>query len=521
MKTKFPLYAKILFWFFLNVVVLAVVFFFVARVQFRFGLDSLIAGKAGERMQSITKLIMEDLKDRSRVEIDSVLKRFGEAYSLDFYIFRNDGEQIAGELMELPTQVQEKIRERRAIMPLQQRRMDMERRPDLDRPFELQGKPELERRFLNPNRPQLGPPPQFLNEPNQRPPQPASLGLPHSMLHTSNPKRYWVLIRTVLPDAEMRRQMPVTLVAMSKTLSGGGLFFDFTPWILAAVAVILISVLFWFPLIRGITQSISRITNATERIAEGQFEVRVEDKRRDELGLLSDAVNRMAARLSGFVTGQKTFLGDIAHELCSPIARMQMAMGIMEQRRKGQPDPYLGDLREEVEHMSNLVNELLSFSKASIGKSKIKLEPVALRSTVERAIAREAGSINNAEIKVDIEEDLQVVAEPELLLRSVANVLRNAIRYAGHAGLIAISATHENKSVILSIEDCGPGIPAEAIAQIFDPFYRIDSSRSRETGGVGLGLSIVKTCIESCGGTVSCDNRQPCGLRVAIQLPPA
>src|SRR5690349_17362575 len=103
MKTKFPLYAKILFWFFLNVVVLAVVFFFVARVQFRFGLDSLIAGKAGERMQSITKLIMEDLKDRPRIEIDSVLKRFGAAYSLDFFIFRNDGAQIAGEPMELPT----------------------------------------------------------------------------------------------------------------------------------------------------------------------------------------------------------------------------------------------------------------------------------------------------------------------------------------------------------------------------------------------------------------------------------
>lgn len=515
MKTKFPLYAKILFWFFLNVVVLAVVFFFVARVQFRFGLDSLIAGKAGERMQSITKLIMEDLRDRPRVEIDPVLKRFGEAYSLEFFLFRNDGAQIAGESMELPTQVQEKIRERRAIIPpQQQRRPDMEGRPEMER------RPEPGERIPLGERPQLGPRPPFLSEREPRP-QPAGLVLPNSMLHTSDPKRYWVLIRTILPDAEMRRQMPVTLVAMSKTLSGGGLFFDFTPWIMAGVAVILISLLFWFPLVRGITKSISRITNATERMAEGQFDVRVEDKRRDELGLLGDAVNRMAARLSGFVTGQKTFLGDIAHELCSPIARMQMALGIMEQRAKGEPNPYLDDLREEVEHMSNLVNELLSFSKASIGKSKIKLQPVALRSTIDRAVAREAGSMNTAEIKIDVAEDLQVVAEPELLLRSVANVLRNAIRYAGHAGPITISAIRENAFVILSIEDCGAGIPEEAIAQVFDPFYRIDSSRSRETGGVGLGLSIVKTCIESCGGVVSCENRQPSGLRVAIRLPAA
>ena len=106
-------------------------------------------------------------------------------------------------------------------------------------------------------------------------------------------------------------------------------------------------------------------------MAEGQFDVRVEDKRRDELGLLGDAVNRMAARLSGFVTGQKTFLGDIAHELCSPIARMQMALGIMEQRAKGEPNPYLDDLREEVEHMSNLVNELLEKALGQIDETKL------------------------------------------------------------------------------------------------------------------------------------------------------
>lgn len=515
MKTKFPLYAKILFWFFLNVVVLAVVFFFVARVQFRFGLDSLIAGKAGERMQAIAKLIMEDLRDRPRDELDSVLKRFGEAYSLEFFIFRNDGVQIAGAPTELPSMVQEKIRERRGIMPLQQRRLELERRS-----------PEMERRLESGERipfgerPQLNPPPPIFNEREPRP-QPPGPVFPHSMVHTSDPKRYWVLMRTVLPDADLRRQMPVTLVAMSKTLSGGGLFFDFSPWIMAAVAVILISTLFWFPLVRGITKSISRITNATERIAEGQFDVRVEDSRRDELGLLSDAVNRMAARLSGFVTGQKTFLGDIAHELCSPIARMQMALGIMEQRLQGRPDSSLDDLREEVEHMSNLVNELLSFSKASIGKSKIKLQPVPLRATIERAVARESGSSNATEIKIDVADDFCVIAEPELLLRSVANVLRNAIRYAGNAGAITISATPEKESIVLSIEDCGPGIPAEAIAQVFDPFYRIDSSRSRETGGVGLGLSIVKTCIESCGGTVGCENRKPSGLRVVIQLPAA
>jgi two-component system sensor histidine kinase CpxA len=503
MKIKFPLYAKILFWFFLNVLVLCVVFFFVARVQLRFGLDSLIAGRAGDRIQAITRLISAELRERPRSEWDSVLARFSEVYALDFYVFRNDGVQAAGAPVELPNEVQEKLRERRGI--ISQRTILSERRPLLSEPPDFSPKPPRAQMEAKPFEPRPQPPPVLLGQQN-------------SMLHTAHPNRYWVLIRTLLMEGEFHRQIPATLVAVSKTLSGGGVFFDFTPWIFAAIAVILISLVFWFPLVRGITKSISRITNATERMAEGQFEIRVEDKRRDELGLLGDAVNRMAARLSGFVTGQKTFLGDIAHELCSPIARMQMALGIIEQRSKGEANPYLNDLREEVEHMSTLVNELLSFSKASLGKSKIKLQPVSLRSLVEKAICREAGTMNTAQIQVNVAEELQAVAEPELLLRSVSNVLRNAIRYAGHAGPITISATRENSFVILTIEDCGGGIPEEAIAQVFDPFYRIDSSRSRETGGVGLGLSIVKTCIESCGGTVNCQNRQPCGLRVEIQL---
>ena len=79
-------------------------------------------------------------------------------------------------------------------------------------------------------------------------------------------------------------------------------------------------------------------------------------------------------------------------------------------------------------------------------------------------------------------------------------------------------AAREGEKVVVMIEDCGAGIPEDALGQVFDPFYRVDSSRTRETGGVGLGLSIVKTCVESCGGTVSCENRQPAGLRVLIKL---
>jgi len=195
-----------------------------------------------------------------------------------------------------------------------------------------------------------------------------------------------------------------------------------------------------------------------------------------------------------------------------------VALGILEQRADTRQKDQVKDLREEVEQMSGLVNELLSFSKASVGRANIKLQAVSIRAVVEKAASRESSSTGGTEVKVEVAEDLRAVADPELLLRAMGNVLRNAIRYAGNAGPITISAAREGENVMVTIEDCGAGIPEDALGQVFDPFYRVDSSRTRETGGVGLGLSIVKTCVESCGGTVSCENRQPTGLRVLIKL---
>ncbi len=493
---KFPLYAKILFWFFLNVVFLVAVFLIVARVQFKFGLDSLVNGPAGENIQKVTQSLRTSLRNRPRADWNEVLKEFGDIYKVHFYLFRNDGGQIAGDEINLPPEVRAKIPNRRGMgMPPGEGR-GTEQQPGFD-----------------------GPPEQRREEGEGRPPMMPDGPPLRAMVHTTAPNYYWVVIHAPIPNPDKQPpMMPAVLVVASDSLGAGGLFFDFKPWLLAAAGVIVVSALFWFPLIRGITRSISRMTRATEQIAEGRFEVRTQVERQDELGSLSDAINQMAERLAGLVGGQKRFLGDIAHELCSPIARIQVALGILEQRADEKQKAYLNDLREEVEQMSELVNELLSFSKASVGRVNIKLQAVGIRAVTEKAAGRESSSGGGAEVKVIVAEDLRAVADPELLLRAVGNVLRNAIRYAGSAGPITISAVREGEKVMVIIEDCGAGIPEEALGQVFDPFYRVDSSRTRETGGVGLGLSIVKTCVESCGGTVSCENRQPAGLRVLIKL---
>ena len=344
------------------------------------------------------------------------------------------------------------------------------------------------------------------------------------MVRTADPAQYWVMVRLPVrlpPDEPGGGPGPhppsqVTLVARSGSLGGGGLFFEWTPWLLAAGAVLTVSVLCWLPLVRGLTRALWRLTEATGRIAEGRFDVRVADESRgDELGALAGSINRMAARLDGFVTGQKRFLGDIAHELCAPLARLQMAAGILEQRAAPDTQANVADLREEIEQMSSLVGELLSFSKASLAGGA-RLENVGLRPVVEQAVRRE---LPEGAAVVEVPAGLTARADADLLLRAVSNLLRNSLRHAAGTGPVVLTASpSEQGRVTLRVRDRGPGVPEAALARVFDPFYRLDPSRDRATGGAGLGLAIVKTCVETCGGSVSGRNVEPTGFEVTLTL---
>jgi two-component system sensor histidine kinase CpxA len=258
------------------------------------------------------------------------------------------------------------------------------------------------------------------------------------------------------------------------------------------------------------------MTQATRRIADGRFDVRLKLRRKDELGSLGESIDQMASRLDGLVQGQKRFLGDIAHELCSPLARMQMALGVLEQRATPDQSSYVRSAAEKAEQIAALVGELLSFSKASFGASALRLEAVNLLQVVEKAVQGE--KTDASIIQVNIPAELQVAADAELLTRAMANVIRNAIQHAGAVGPIRIEATREGSDLIVAIRDSGPGVPEEELPKIFDAFYRLDASRTRGTGGTGLGLAIVKTCVESCCGSVAARNHKPHGLEIIITL---
>lgn len=486
--------AKILLLAMLNAVLLGTTFLAFVHFRFRFDPGSFVLAPAREHILSTSRLAALELAATPEEQWTKLLNELSLHYPARFYLFsEDDHRQIAGDPVVLPAALVRRLNQR-------------------------------------PLRP--GPPPGAVPPPDQAPPFPPypAAGTPpkfrmrhgnwHAvaeLVHTRAPSEYWAAVSLPIFQRDTADSAHAILIWRFQRLYLEPFFFDPRPWIVLVLAALLIPAACWIPFIRGMTNDISTMTAATSRIADGQFEVALPRGRRDELGTLSASITRMSARLSGYVSGQKRFLSDIAHELSSPLARMRMALGILEQRAGDAAAESIADLTEELDEISSLVSELLQFSRSKSARQTVTLTSVNVASLVNRAILREADRVS--QISYAIDEDLWVHADTDCFYRALANVIRNAVRYAGSAGPITVSAERAHGVVRLFVDDCGPGIPEPELENVFRPFYRPEFARTRETGGTGLGLAIVRDCMAACGGSVRCENRVPHGLRVILELP--
>lgn len=474
MKLAPSLFAKILAWFFLNLLLLAAVLavFFAAQPQMN--LHEFFGQQGSDRLRSAGMLIAHDLEQAPPDEWPDVLARHAEIYGVDFLLLLRNGLVFSPKKEVIPEAVRaraEEILRRRGVLE----------QPDSGSSLHDGAG----------HRPQL-------------------------VMRTRNPSRWWFGIRVPIFLEASERHLPALLLAASDSITGNGFFFDPLPWMVVAAVVIVISVLFWMPLIRSITKPLERMTCAAEEIAKGNFAVSIHEPRADEIGRLAHTINHMTARLSAFIKGQKRFLGDVSHELGSPVARIQFGLGVLEQRLEGPNQERVRDVMEDVDHMSRLISELLAFSRTEMKTQAVRLERIDLLPIVQAAVRQECPP--PAAVEVRIAPELQVTASAELLTRTIANLLRNAVNYAGEAGPITVSAEERDGRVEITVADCGPGVAEEHLDRLFEPFFRPEPSRSRDSGGVGLGLAIVTTCAESCGGTASARNLQPRGFAVTVAL---
>ncbi len=474
MKPRFSIQTKFLLCAAANLVLLLIAVAIFVRSQFQTGLESILLAPAQARLRAMGDRIVGQLEAAPRSSWGKLLEDQSAGRGIALGLFLNDGTYVAGSIPSLPEVV---------VQMLQSPR------PRFDGP-------------------RAGPPPPRGGPQGQH---------PVFFIVGGAPKADWFGIRIAVPK-EAERPSPGTLIVRANSILFTPLLFDPKPWLALIVALGAIALLCWAPVIRGLTTALRRINAGAGRIAEGRFDVNIVSKRSDEIGQLADALNTMAAQLSGFVHGQKRFLGDIAHELSAPIARTQVAVAILEERSTDAQRRYVESLREEVNQMSGLVNELLHFSREGLVSQQTPPVEVEIGPMFERVIEREAG---DAQVRITGGGELRAIAQPESLFRAVSNLVRNSVRYAGGEGPILLSARRDGSEVCITVSDHGPGLPEDMLDNMFKPFYRPDASRSRDSGGAGLGLAIVKTCVESCGGTVACHNLRPLGLEVTIRLPEA
>lgn len=464
MKPRLPLVTKILLLAIANLVLLAAAFFVLVRLQLEDEFESFLMATAREKVLAISRQLAIDLAETPPDQWSALLDKYRESNNVTFLLYGSDGRQLAGPDYQLPREVRERL-----------------------------GRPRF--------RPGL---------------RSTGMMLPPFLTVTDHPTQYWVGVRFPLRTSAQSLETRVTLLLVSPTLLSNSFFFELQPWLIIVGVAILVTFLCWLPLVHGLTHDIRQMMNATAAVSEGHFDVHLKTQRRDELGSLGLLINRMASRLETYITGQKRFLGDVAHELRSPLGRMQVALGILERRVTPEDMEYIQMLNEEVNSMSGLTSELLTFAKAQFRPNAVALHPVNVLAIVEKAVAVEAAG--HKDIHVDIDPHLSVAGDDDYLFRALANLVRNAIRYAGDQGPIHITVRAADEKVRIAVSDSGPGVPEEALTKIFTPFYRLDASRDRRSGGTGLGLAIVQTCVEACGGSVECHNRKPHGLEVIITL---
>lgn len=502
MKVSYPLSLKVSFWLLLNLLLLGGVGVGFFVIQDGVGWTALLAGNTGDRMIGRSNSISVELGAAGSEGHAAVLSRVGATYGAEYSLYRaEDASQPAA--AELPTELRTRL-----DAALAARTFGRDFGPGRGGRPDTSGRGPPNERYRRPGGPGegvlRGPPDPVRERENQR-----------FIVRAGTPAKYWVVTRVfyLQPD---RRPMAAMMLARLDSFWGLLRYLNLESWVLGGAAVLGLSVIFWLPLVHGITHAIGRLTRATEQIADGRFDTRVPADRRDELGKLGESVNRMAARLDAHIGGQKKFLGDVAHELCTPLARMQMASGILSERAPADLRETVADLRDEVQQMSTLVNELLMFTKSGLQSREAKLVDVLLAPLVASVIARED---TTAKVTAHVPSDLTVRADPDLLSRALGNLVRNAVRYAADAGPITVSAAREDARARITVEDEGTGVPADALDRLGEPFFRPEAARARESGGVGLGLSIVRSSVAACGGDVRFANRQPRGFRAEIRLP--
>ncbi|HEY3041246.1 MAG TPA: ATP-binding protein [Pyrinomonadaceae bacterium] len=307
--------------------------------------------------------------------------------------------------------------------------------------------------------------------------------------------------------------------------------------ILHLLIITLLGGLFCYGLARYLTSPVAKLRIATRELARGNLSARVVPglgKRRDELASLGADFDVMAEKIQSLVDSQRRLLGDISHELRSPLARLNVALELARQRSGSEAAIALERIQREAEILNEMIGQVLALTRLESGAEEIRKTEFDLALLV-REITDDAdfeARSRQRSVKLVSTESCTIVGNEQLLRRAIENVVRNAVQYTAAETAVEVKLDrllkHQGEGVdlegvdghpaVITVRDYGKGVPENALAEIFRPFYRVDDARDREAGGVGLGLAIAERAVRLHGGSVAATNAPDGGLIVTFTL---
>jgi two-component system sensor histidine kinase BaeS len=274
---------------------------------------------------------------------------------------------------------------------------------------------------------------------------------------------------------------------------------------------------------RWISVPVERLTAAARRMESGDLAVRVEPAGGAELAELARGFNAMAAALDRDEEQRKRMVSDVAHELRAPLTNIRCELESIQDGLTAPTPERIASLHEETMHLAHLVDDLQDLALAEAGRLEIDVQPVAVASLARRAAAgmemraRERGVV----IRCEGSEDILVLADARRAVQILTNLLANAVAHMEKPGEIRIAWEQSASEAIIHVIDTGIGISSDELPRIFERFYRVDISRSRSTGGAGLGLPIVRQLVAAHGGRVWAESAVGAGSTFSFTLPVA
>ena len=304
---------------------------------------------------------------------------------------------------------------------------------------------------------------------------------------------------------------------------GGGNFLGSvnTSLILAVIAAGVAAILLTWLLSRRILRPVEALTAAARNMEKGDLSKRVEVSSKDEIGELAHAFNAMADGLTHIEQLRRNMVTDVAHELRTPLTNIR---GYLEAVRDGVAKPdhaLINSLHDEALLLSRLVDDLQELELAEAGQLKLVLRQVDVAEVVEKAVqaVQPIASERRLRIETRLSKLPTIEADPERIGQVLRNLINNAVTHTPPGGEIIVSARNDGPDIEVSVHDTGVGIAAEHLPLVFERFYRADGSRTRSTGGAGLGLSIVKHLVELHGGHVRAESTPGEGSTFIFTLP--